>query len=387
MTRLFVAGFLVLILQQPLLAQEVDESRLDRIDRIVEEGIRRKRMPGCVVLVGLRDQIIFERAYGNRQLVPNKRPMTVDTVFDLASLTKPIATATSILKLAETGEIDLEAPASKYLPDFIGHEKETITVAQLLTHQGGLIPDNALDDYTNGREIAFSKINDLTLRAQPGSDFIYSDVGFIVLGRIVEKISAMRQDKFVQENIFEPLKMTETGYLPRQSLRERAAVTQQRGNNWMQGEVHDPRAFEMEGVAGHAGLFSTAHDLSRYARMVLHHGELDGVRVLKSETIERMIAPVEVSSGIRSLGWDKQTGFSSNKGDLLSDQAIGHGGFTGTGIWIDPQQKLYVIFLSNRVHPDGSGSVNSLIGRISTLAAASICTEVASLNEKTQTNE
>ena len=383
----FFAGIMILILQQPLLAQSIDESRLNRIDHIVKEGVQRKRMPGCVVLIGLGDQIIFERAYGNRQLVPEKLPMTVDTVFDLASLTKPIATATSILKLAENGEIDINAPTSKYLPDFVGHGKEEITVAQLLTHQGGLIPDNALADYKNGRETAFSNIKDLSLRAQPGAEFIYSDVGFIVLGRIVEKISGMRQDQFVQENIFRPLGMTETGYLPRKSLRERAAVTQQRNDKWMRGEVHDPRAYEMEGVAGHAGLFSTARDLSRYARMALHQGELDGVRVLDPETIERMIAPVEVSNGIRSLGWDKQTGYSSNKGDLLSDQAIGHGGFTGTGIWIDPQQELYVIFLSNRVHPDGSGSVNSLIGRISTLAAAAICCGPSSSNEEAQTDE
>ena len=166
--------------------------------------------------------------------------------------------------------------------------------------------------------------------------------------------------------------MTETGYVPAEDLKARAAITQERNDAWMQGEVHDPRAYEMDGVAGHAGLFSTAQDLSRYAQMILNEGELDGVRILKPKTVAKMIAPIEVSSGIRSLGWDKQTGYSSNKGDLLSDQAIGHGGFTGTALWIDPEKQLYVIFLSNRVHPDGKGSVNSLAGRIATIAVAAL---------------
>lgn len=351
--------------------KNLNVQRLQRIDRVVEEGLRRGNMPGCVVMIGHRGST-WAKAYGMRQLKPVEKPMSLSTVFDLASLTKPIATATSILQLSEQGLIDLDAPAANYLPKFASHGKDKITIKQLLTHQGGLIPDNSLKDYLEGRDTAFEKIDHLTLRGEAGEQFIYSDVGFIVLGEIVEKISGLRQDAYTQKNIFGPLKMRETGYLPNDQLRQRAAATQERNGSWMQGEVHDPRAYEMEGVAGHAGLFSTAQDLSRYAKMVLNGGELDGVRVLKEETVQKMIAPVKVSSGIRSLGWDKQTGYSSNKGDLLSDQAIGHGGFTGTAIWIDPAQDLYVIFLSNRVHPDGKGSVNSLIGRIATIAAASL---------------
>ena len=340
-------------------AETVDSSRLTRIDRVVADGLRRGNMPGCVVRVGYQGEVIFEKAFGNRHVKPEKSPMTVDTVFDLASLTKPIATATSILKLSEEGLIDLDAPASKYLPEFNSHGKDKITIKQLLTHQGGLIPDNSLKDYLEGRETAFAKINDLTLRASPGEQFIYSDVGFIVLGELIETISGLREDEYTSKHLFQPLKMTETGYVPAEDLKARAAITQERNDAWMQGEVHDPRAYEMDGVAGHAGLFSTAQDLSRYAQMILNEGELDGVRILKPKTVAKMIAPIEVSSGIRSLGWDKQTGYSSNKGDLLSDQAIGHGGFTGTALWIDPEKQLYVIFLSNRVHPDGKGSVNS----------------------------
>lgn len=346
--------------------------RINRIDRVVEEGLRRGNMPGCVILIGHHGHIVFEKAYGNRQLEPQQVPMTIDTVFDLASLTKPIATATSVMMLIEEGKVAIDDPVSKYLPEFTSHGKNEITIKQLLSHQGGLIPDNALSDYKNGREQSYAKINELSLRAKPGDEFIYSDVGFIVLGELVEAISGQRQDEFTQDHIFKPLQMHETGYLPRDELKQRAAVTQQRNDVWMQGEVHDPRAYEMDGVAGHAGLFSTAQDLARYAQMVLNKGELDGERILKPETIELMTSAIPVSNGLRSPGWDKQTGYSSNKGDLLSDAAIGHGGFTGTGIWIDPEQDLFVIFLSNRVHPDGKGSVNSLIGRVATLAAAAI---------------
>ncbi|WP_417850782.1 serine hydrolase domain-containing protein [Thalassoglobus sp.] len=350
----------------------MDEARLERIDRVVADGLRRENMPGCVVLVGHKGKVVFEKAYGFRQLKPQRVPMTLDTVFDLASLTKPVSTATSIMMLIEQGKIDVNAPASKYLPEFTSHGKDQITIKQLLTHQGGLIPDNSIKDYQDGRKVAFQKIHDLSLRAAPGEKFMYTDVGFIVLGEIIERLSGQTQDEFTRKNIFGPLGMMETGYTPAEPLKERSAVTQERNETWMQGEVHDPRAYAMDGIAGHAGLFSTAQDLARYAQMVLNGGTLAGTRILKAETVKEMTQPIEVSSGIRSLGWDKQTGYSSNKGDLLSDQAIGHGGFTGTALWIDPGQDLFVIFLSNRVHPDGNGSVNSLAGRIATIAAAAI---------------
>ncbi len=346
--------------------------RLNRIDRVVADGLRRENMPGCVVLIGYKGNIVFEKAYGFRQLKPTRVPMTLDTVFDMASLTKPIATATSLMTLVEEGRVDVDALVSKYIPEFTSHGKDKITIKQLLTHQAGLIPDNSLNDYKDGRTKAFSKINELTLRAEPGEKFIYSDVGFILLGGIIEKLAGKDQNQYARERLFEPLGMLETGYLPGESLQQRAAVTQERNGAWMQGEVHDPRAYEMDGIAGHAGLFSTAQDLSRFGQMIINGGKLGDARILKPETVKLMSQPVKVSSGIRSLGWDKQTGYSSNKGDLLSDKAIGHGGFTGTAMWIDPEQELFVIFLSNRVHPDGKGSVNSLAGRIATLAAASL---------------
>ncbi|MCA9060855.1 MAG: beta-lactamase family protein [Planctomycetaceae bacterium] len=342
------------------------------IDEIVEEGLRREQMPGCVVTVGRHDGILFQRAYGYRQLRPEKIPMTVDTVFDLASLTKPLATATSILVLIERGELDPNATVASILPEFAATEKQDVTVLHLLTHVSGLIPDNALKDYEEGPEKAFARIHQLPLLSPAGTQFRYSDVGFIVLGEIVRRKTGQDVHQFSQEHLFRPLQLHETGYLPREELRQRAAVTQERDGHWMQGEVHDPRAWLLNGVAGHAGLFSTANDLTRYARMFLNGGELDGVRVLKAESIHWATTGIDVGSGLRSPGWDVRSGYSSNRGDLMSLRAFGHGGFTGTAIWIDPGRDVFVIFLSNRVHPDGNGSVNTLAGRIGTVATAAV---------------
>lgn len=357
-------------------AAGMSASRLEAIADVVQEGLNQSKMPGCVVTVGRRSGIVFQRAFGMRQVQPDKEEMTVDTVFDLASLTKPIATATSAMILVQQGKLDLDAPVVRYLPEFGSHGKDQITVRHLLTHQGGLLPDNALSDYEGGRESAFQKIDELDLRAAPGERFIYSDVSFIVLARVVEAVSGLPISEFSREHIFLPLGMQETGYLPPQELRSRAAPTEQREGRWMQGEVHDPRAWALGGVAGHAGLFSTASDLAIYATMMLNRGRLGQTRILDAEIFEQMTRGEPVSSGRRGLGWDVRTGYSSNRGDLFSSRAFGHGGFTGTAIWMDPELDLYVIFLSNRVHPDGEGLVNPLAGRIGTLAAAAILADV-----------
>lgn len=346
--------------------------RLAAIDGIVADGLRRGKMPGCVVLVGYRGKVVWHEAYGLKRVAPDEQPMQPDTLFDLASLTKPIATATSVMRLIEEGRVELDAPVSKYLPTFTGHGKEAITIRHLLTHQGGLIPDNALADYQDGKTLAYERIDGLSLRAEPGTRFIYSDVGFIVLGRLVETITGRPLNEYAHETIFAPLGMSETGFRPAAMLAARAAPTEKRDGAWMQGTVHDPRAYELEGVAGHAGLFSTAADLARYAQMLLNEGTYGGVQVLAPETVRLMRTPVDVSGGLRGLGWDIQTAYSSNRGDLFSPAAFGHGGFTGTALWIDPDLQMFVIFLSNRVHPDGSGSVNPLIGRIATVAAAAV---------------
>ncbi len=347
--------------------------RLAVIDDIVEEGLRDKKMPGAVVLIGFQGRVVYRKAFGQRQLEPTPEPMTLDTVFDLASLTKPIATGTSIMQLIEAGKIGLDDLVAKHLPAFGNHGKEAITVRHLLTHQGGLIADNSMKDYANGREKAIERLMALEPLAAPGERLIYSDVGFMVLGELVASVSGQPLEEYTRQHIFEPLGMRETMYRPTSLPAERFAPTEQRDGHWMRGEVHDPRAFALGGVAGHAGLFSTADDLARYAQALLHGGELGGTRVLKPETVQLMTSPQPIpGGGIRGLGWDKRTGYSSNRGDLLSPSACGHGGFTGTALWFDPQQQLFVIFLSNRVHPQGEGNVNPLIGRIGTVAAAAI---------------
>lgn len=339
------------------------QSRLEGVKEIVERGLRQKRMPGCVVCVGRRGSIVYHQAFGSKQLAPQTRPMTVDTVFDMASITKPVVTATCVMKLVEDGRLRLGDRISKHLPKFDAEGKGRITIRQLLTHQSGLIPDNALSDYLDGPEKAWERICALKLVGPIGESFRYSDVNFIVLGKLVERLSGKSLHDYSQEAVFQPLGMKETGFLPRKELQLRAAPTQRRENHWMRGEVHDPRAHALGGVAGHAGLFSTSRDLAIYCQTLLDGGTR-GKRILSARTVQVMTGPQRVSSGIRGLGWDKQTGYSSNRGDLLTDAAFGHGGFTGTVIWIDPGLDLFFIFLSNRVHPDGKGSVNHLAGEI-----------------------
>jgi uncharacterized protein YbbC (DUF1343 family) len=362
----------------------MDPAKLAQIDAVVDEGLRAKNMPGCVVAIGRQGKLVLLRAYGYRQILPDRAAMTTDTVFDMASLTKPVATATSVMLLVEQGKIRVEDPVVKHVPEFGQNGKETITVLQLLTHQSGLVADNPLGDYRDGPEKAWERIAALGPLAEPGAKFIYSDVNYIVLGGLVKRVSGRRLDEFSREHIYVPLGMTETGFLPPEALRRRAAPTEKRDGKWMCGEVHDPRAFLLGGVAGHAGLFSTASDLAVYAQMMLGRGQYGGVRVLAAETVDQMTKPYKVpGGGLRGLGWDMRTGYSSNRGKTFSPRAFGHGGFTGTVLWIDPQHELFVIFLSNRLHPDGKGAVNPLAGRIGAIAVEAIAGRQTSEVSKT----
>lgn len=347
--------------------------KLDEIVAAVVAGIVEGQMPGCVVLVARKGKNVFLKPYGHRSLEPDAVEMTTDTLFDLASLTKPIATATSIILLVERHQLTLDDPIEKHWPQLGQQDKGRITVRQLLTHQGGLIADNAIEDYANGPEKALERIAAAAPQAEPGTRFIYSDVGFIVLGELIRRISGKDLNGFTAENFFQPLGLAETGFMPSDELRRRAAPTERRDGVWIQGEVHDPRCFALGGVAGHAGLFSTAEELAVYAQMLLGRGEYVGTRVMSPETVATMISPEEVpGGGLRALGWDVQTGYSSNRGNGFSKRAFGHGGFTGTSLWVDPELELIVIFLSNRLHPDGKGNVNPLAGKIGTIAAAAI---------------
>lgn len=352
--------------------------RLDHIEREVLAAHGQGQFAGCVVALGRGDRLVYLRAFGDRQVEPTRAPMQTDTLFDLASLTKPIATATSVVALLERGQVRFRDPVSKHLPEISGEVASKVTVEQLLTHHAGYVPDNALSDYRHGVDESWRRLFALEPKDPPGTRFRYSDVGFELLGKLVERVSGQPLNAFAREAIFEPLGMKDTTYKPGPELAARAAATEPRRNQGVEGdamlvgEVHDPRAFLLGGVAGHAGLFSTAEDLARYAAMMLGEGRLGDARVLGPATVRAMTEARAISGHVRAAGWDVRSGYSSNRGELLTDSAFGHGGFTGTAIWIDPELDLFVIFLSNRLHPDGKGSVNDLAGRIATIAAAAI---------------
>lgn len=380
-------------------------TQLFNIDTIVEAEIAKKQLPGAVVLVGRQGKIVWRRAYGNRALEPQIEAMTTDTIFDLASLTKIVATATSVMILVERGLVRLGDPVSRYIPEFAENGKRAITVEHLLIHRSGLIADNDIRDYEQGPEKAIENIWRLAPLNEAGSKMIYSDVNFIVLAELVKRVSGKPIDQFARENIFEPLGMKDTSFNPLErlsaTLKPRIAPTEQRGGadqnrtregaakegatnqpeHWMRGEVHDPRSYLLGGVAGHAGLFSSADDLAIYCQMILNGGEYQGRRILSPMGIQRMTEP-RPSAGngsdgnSRGLGWDVYSGFSANRGDLFPIGSFGHTGFTGTGLWLDPASETFVVFLSNRVHPKldskKPADVGSLRGRVASLVASSI---------------
>jgi len=378
-------------------------AHLAYLDEIIEAEIAKKQLPGAVVIVGRQGKIVWRRAYGNRAVEPQPEPMTIDTIFDLASLTKVVATATSMMILVERGRVRLGDPVSQYIPEFGEMGKKNITVEQLLTHRSGLIADNDIKDYEQGAEAAIRNIWKLAPLAEAGSKFIYSDVNYITLGELVKRVSGEPIDEFAAENIFRPLGMKDTGFKPDASLKSRIAPTEKRRfktkaesagedgkesqesqesqEKWMRGEVHDPRAYLLGGVAGHAGLFSTADDLAVFCQMIMNHGEFQGARILSPMGVARMTEARPtggnaVDGVARGIGWDIFTSFSVNRGDLFPVGSFGHTGFTGTGLWIDPSSETFVVFLSNRVHPKldpkQPADVSSLRGRVASVVASSI---------------
>ena len=358
--------------QSALSETGLEDRRFAGVSVMVAEAIAARKTPGAVVVFANRNDVLFAQSYGDRQVEPGREAMTLDTVFDLASITKPVATGMSVMKLVDDGKVSVNDTVAKYVPEFGKHGKDKITIAQLLTHMGGLIPDNALSDYQDGQAKAWQRICDLKLRSPPGQKFAYTDVGFIVLGKLVQEVSGVSLDRFAKENLYGPLGMNDTMFDPPESLRKRAAATERRGGRMIRGEVHDPRAYAMDGVAGHAGLFSTAGDLVRFGQMMLGSGKLGDTRILSDKTFATMIKPRDIRRGTRAYGWDHQSPYSRNRGTAFSDTAIGHGGFTGTVFWVDPDQDLIFIFLATRLHPDGKGSVNALAGEIATMVTKKI---------------
>jgi uncharacterized protein YbbC (DUF1343 family)/CubicO group peptidase (beta-lactamase class C family) len=364
--------------------QSVDVKRLDAIEPLVREAIAEKKLPGAVVLVGRGDRILYQKAIGNRALVPKAEPMTLDTMFDVASLTKVVATTTSVMMLVEQGRIRLSDRVASYIPGFERYGKGDITVRHLLTHVSGLRPDVDLAELWVGYETAIALAVDEVPTSRPGERFVYSDINFFLLGDIVQRVSGMPLDRFAREQIFEPLGMRDTTFNPPVSLTSRIAPTESCTRfGWpcqgpdmqmLRGVVHDPTARRMGGVAGHAGLFSTAADLAIFCRMLLSGGVFQNTRILSPLAVEKMTSPAspDVEPNTRALGWDIDSAFSSNRGELLPIGSFGHTGFTGTSIWIDPATGMFVIFLSNRVHPDGKGDVTPLRARVATVAATAV---------------
>jgi uncharacterized protein YbbC (DUF1343 family)/CubicO group peptidase (beta-lactamase class C family) len=373
----------------------VSAEKLEAIDGEVESEIKQHHLPGAVVLVARNGGVVWRKAYGARALEPAREAMTADTIFDLASLTKVVATATSIMILVERGKVRLSDPLSNYIPEIKGEGRERITIELLLTHRAGYAPDFDLKERWSGYDEAIKRLAREPLRNPAGAKFVYSDINYIALGEVVHRVSGLTLDQFAQKNIFQPLGMRDTSFRPPAKLRARIAPTEQRrgqlsylgdkpdssatdAERWLRGEVHDPTSYRMGGVAGHAGLFSTADDLAIYCQMILNDGEYRGVRILSPLTVAEMTRPRLVTEApwTRGLGWDINSSFSSNRGDLFPLGSFGHTGFTGTSFWIDPASNMFVVFLSNRVHPDGKGDVAALRGRVASIAAGAV-TDVA----------
>ena len=369
----------------------INLERLQGIDTVVNQAIADHKLPGAVVLVGHGDRVVFRKAYGNRAVTPQREAMTLDTMFDLASLTKVVATTTAVMMLVENGQVRLNDTVASFIPEFGKYGKERLTVRDLLTHSSGLRPDLDLAEKWVGAETAMRLASEEVLTSPAPHRFVYSDINFELLGEIVSRVSHVPLDVFVHDRIFEPLGMHETLYKPPASLHARIAPTQtcraadapcdlagqSAAEVMLRGVVHDPTARRMGGVAGHAGLFSTAGDLSIFCRMLLDGGTVGTARVLSPLTVSRMTAPATPAAepNVRGLGWDFDSAYSSNRGELLPLGSFGHTGFTGTSLWIDPATRMYIVFLANRVHPDGSGDVTPLRARLATIVASAV-TEV-----------
>jgi uncharacterized protein YbbC (DUF1343 family)/CubicO group peptidase (beta-lactamase class C family) len=351
---------------------EAEEQKLAAIDSEVNAAIEAGDIPGAVVVVGTSRKDVYRRAFGYRAVEPRRIPMTEDTIFDLASLTKVIATATSIMILDQEKRLSIKNAVATYIPEFASNGKEAITLEQLLLHTSGLIPDNSLGDYSGDRAKSTMAICGLVPQSAPGAVFAYSDVGYIVLGEVVERVSGVSLDSFVTGQILRPLVMTDAGFKPADDERPRCAPTEQRDGQWIVGQVHDPRAYRMGGVAGHAGLFATADDLTKYCRMILNGGVLGDRRILSTDAVGEMTRPRVAGRGdcLRGLGWDISSPYSSVRGcGFELGRTFGHTGFTGTSIWIDPDRDCFVILLTSRLHPGGKGAVGHLRSVISTIVA------------------
>ena len=354
-------------------SRSFDSEKLESIETVITQARSEKRLPGGVLWLE-HGENHFTKAYGKASTTPIHSLLQIDTIYDAASLTKVVATTPAIMLLHQRKQLDINDPVKKHIQEFDGEGREKVTIKHLLTHTSGLRPDISVKGW-EGHTECIAKCVAEKLRAKPGEKFIYSDINFQLLDEILRRTTNQRLDIFCEREIFGPLKMVDTGYNPPATKLARVAPTTVIDGEVLQGIVHDPRARKTEGVAGHAGLFTTAPDLARYARMLLQKGKLDGVRLFDTATVELMtsVQTPPILTARRGLGWDIDTGYSSPRGNIFPLGSYGHSGFTGTSMWIDPFSQSFVIFLCNRVHPTEKGpSVIPLRRTIGTLAAEAI---------------
>jgi len=344
------------------------------IDEAAVDAVGSGEVPGIVVAVGRGDAILYHRAWGSRRVVPDHVAMTEDTIFDIASLTKPLGTTLAVMSLVERGHVKLDAPLGRYLREFRGRAHEPITIRRLLTHSAGLVAIPPSGTLSGGFPKAAALLAKVPLDYPPGTGFQYSDTGFILLGEVVHRVSGLTLDRYLEQHVFKPLGMRDTSFNPPAYQRQRIAPTEFVNGHLLVGEVHDPRARALGGVAGHAGMFSTAADLARLCRMLIDGGSLDGKRVLKRETVAMMWARSSEGNGSRTLGWDMNSTYSLTASPFFPTESVGHLGFTGTSLWIEPHTRTYLIVLTNRVHPSGGGSarIQELRTRVTAAVGAAL---------------
>ena len=348
-------------------------AKLEAIDEVIEGAITAGRVPGVVVRIE-HGGAVYQKSYGAKAVAPEFLPMTYDTIFDSASLTKVIATAPAIMLLAERGKLRLDDKVDHWITNFKAHGKGAVTIRHLLTHTSGLRPSLSSKPSWSGLAKAIDLAKEERLTAQPGTKFRYSDINFILLGEIVQLASGQMLDEFTSKHIYQRLGMRDTGFLPPFEKRSRIAPTERVDGQILHGIVHDPTARRMNGVAGHAGLFTTAADLSRFAQMMLNGGKLNGRRIFKSKTV-RLMTSVHTPKGMkakRGLGWDIDSPYSSPRGNHFKIGGYGHTGWTGGSLWVDPATQPIVILMPSRTHPDGNGNVIALRREVATLTAEAL---------------
>ena len=352
----------------------------DSLRSILSRAGADSAFPGAYAVVGTREGILAEDSVGHLDWAPSAVP-DEHSLWDLASLTKVVGMTTAVMQLYEQGRIALDAPLQRYIPEWRGPHKELVTVRHLITHTSGLPADKPYDRITHDPDSIAKLLFATPLDTLPGVRMVYSDIGAYMLGRLVERVSGETLDQYVLNHVFLPLRMTETMYRPPVSLKPRIAPTEidsiRGGKVW--GVVHDERAYYLGGVSAHAGIFSSAHDLARFARMYLNGGSLDGVQIVRPQTIE-LFTTRQLQD--RALGWQKPDGKNS-AGHLMSERAFGHTGFTGTSIWIDPARDVFVILLSNRVNPTRA---NTRIGRVRVALADAVMSTIARTSTPAQSS-